>query len=134
MKREVVAVRGVYKAIGGHPGDGKGSHAVKAGNLVFLAGQVGVDADGNLVGKGDIEAQTIQTYENIKTILASAGASLDDLVKTTTYTTSVAYRAKIADVRLRYFSNYFPPNSYIVVHSLATPDILIEIEGIAVCP
>jgi 2-iminobutanoate/2-iminopropanoate deaminase len=134
MRREDVTVRGVQKATGGFPGDGKGSHASKVGNLVFLAGQVGVDVDGNLVGKGDIEAQTVQTYENIKTVLASVGAKLDDLVQTTTYTTSVAYRQKIAEVRTRFFSTYFPPNTFVVVHSLAVPEILIEIVAIAACP
>ena len=134
MRREEVTVRGVHKATGGLPGDGKGSHAAKIGNLVFLAGQVSLDVDGNLVGKGDIEAQAVQTYENIKTVLASVGAMLDDVVKTTTYTTSVAYRQKIAEVRTRYFTTYFPPNTFVVVHSLAMPEMLIEIEAIAACP
>lgn len=129
-----MAVRGVHRATGGLPGDGKGSHAAKVGNLVFVAGQVAMDGDGNLVGKGDIKAQAVQTYENLKLVLASVGASLDDLVKTTTYTTSVAYRENIAEVRARYFKTYFPPNTFVVVHSLATPDFLVEIDAIAACP
>jgi reactive intermediate/imine deaminase len=134
MRREQVAVRGVHKATGGLPGDGKGSHAAKIGNLLFTAGQVALDPDGNVVGQGDIEAQAIQTYENIKAVLASAGATLDDLVKTTTYTTSVAFRQKIAEVRARYFQSYFPPNTFVVVHSLAMPELLVEIEAVAACP
>ena len=86
------------------------------------------------MGSGDIEAQTVQAYENIKAVLASAGATLDDLVKTTTYTTSIAYRQKIAEVRTRYFNTYFPPNTFVVVHSLAVPELLVEIEGVAACP
>jgi enamine deaminase RidA (YjgF/YER057c/UK114 family) len=134
VRREVVAVRGVYKPTGGLYGDGRGSHATKVGNLVFVAGQVAKDTDGNLVGKGEIEAQAVQTYENLKLVLASVGASLDDLVKTTTYTTHLAYRNSIAEVRVRYFKTYFPPNTFGVVSSMATPDLLLEIEAIAALP
>ncbi|HKV44804.1 MAG TPA: RidA family protein [bacterium] len=127
MKREDVAVRGVHKTTGY-------SHAVRAGDLVFVAGQVAQDQEGRLVGRGDIEAQAVQVFENLKAVLASAGAGLDDVVKLTTYTTSVAHRQKIAEVRARYFTTYFPPNTFIVVASLATPDYLLEIEAVAARP
>ncbi|HLW60753.1 MAG TPA: RidA family protein [bacterium] len=127
MKREDVAVRGVHKTTGY-------SHAVRAGDLVFVAGQVAQDQEGRLVGRGDIEAQAVQVFENLKAVLASAGAALDDVVKLTTYTTSVAHRQKIAEVRARYFTTYFPPNTFIVVASLATPDYLLEIEAVASRP
>lgn len=122
--RESVSASGVHKTTGY-------SHAAKAGGLVFVAGQVAQDMNGNLVGKGDIEAQAVQIFENLKAVLASAGTTLDDVVKLTTYTTSVAYRAKIAEVRARYFNTYFPPNTFIVVAGLATPDYLLEIEAVA---
>lgn len=127
LRREEVAVRGVHKAIGY-------SHAAKAGNLVFVAGQVARDIAGNLVGRGDIEAQAVQVFENLKAVLESAGATLDDVVKLTTYTTSLAYREKIAEVRARYFRAYSPPNTGLVVASLATPEYLLEIEAVAACP
>ena len=127
MRREEVAVRGVHKTTGY-------SHAAKTGGLVYTAGQVAQDIEGTIVGRGDIEAQAVQVFENLKAVLASAGASLDDVVKLTTYTTSVAYRAKIAEVRARYFKAYFPPNTFIVVAGLATPDYLLEIEAVAACP
>lgn len=127
MKREDVAVRGVHKTTGY-------SHAAKAGGFVFLAGQIAQDAEGNLVGRGDIEAQAVQVFENMKAVLASAGTTLDQVVKLTTYTTNVVYRQKIAEVRARYFTNYFPPNTFLVVSSLATPDYLLEIEAVAACP
>jgi 2-iminobutanoate/2-iminopropanoate deaminase len=126
MEREDVAVRGMHKTTGY-------SHAARAGGLVFVAGQVAQNAEGALVGRGDIEAQAVQVFENLKTVLASAGATLDDVVKLTTYTTSVAYRQKIAEVRARYFKTYFPPNTFVVVASLATPEYLIEIEAVAAC-
>jgi reactive intermediate/imine deaminase len=110
------------------------SHAAKAGGLVFVAGQIAQDVEGALVGKGDIEAQAVQIFENLKAVLASAGATFDDVVKTTTYTTSLAYRPKIAEVRARYFKSYFPPNTFVVVASLATPEYLLEIEAVAATP
>ncbi|HET9001325.1 MAG TPA: RidA family protein, partial [bacterium] len=110
MRREDVAVRGVHKTTGY-------SHAAKAGGLVFLAGQVAQDAEGAVVGRGDVEAQAVQVFENLKAVLASAGATFDDVVKMTTYTTSLAYRAKIAEVRARYYKTYFPPNTFVVVAS-----------------
>lgn len=127
MKREEVAVRGMHKTTGY-------SHAVKAGGLVFVAGQVALDPEGNVVGRGDIEAQVVQVFENLNTVLALAGGTLDDVVKLTTYTTSLAYRQKIAEVRARYFRTYFPPNTFVVVASLASPDYLLEIEAVAACP
>jgi 2-iminobutanoate/2-iminopropanoate deaminase len=126
MQREMVTARGV------HPTTGY-SHAAKAGNLVFIAGQVAQDAEGRLVGRGDIEAQAVQVFDNLKAVLASAGSSLDQVVKLTTYTTSLAYRQKIAEVRARYFQTYFPPNTFVVVASLATPEYLLEIEAVAAC-
>jgi len=127
MGRESVTVTGVHKTTGY-------SHAAKAGQLVFAAGQVAQDRDGNLVGRGDIEAQAVQVFENLQAVLHAAGATLNDVVKLTTYTTNIAYRAKIAEVRARYFTSYFPPNTLIVVASLATPDYLLEIEAVAACP
>ncbi|HKX17994.1 MAG TPA: RidA family protein [bacterium] len=127
MKREDVAVRGMHKTTGY-------SHAAKTGGLVYIAGQIAQDVEGNLVGRGDIEAQAVQIFENLKTVLASAGTSLDQVLKLTTFTTSVAYRQKIAEVRARYFKDYFPPNTFLVVASLATPDYLLEIEAVAACP
>src|SRR5262249_61956620 len=124
MGREAVTVQGVHKTTGY-------SHAAKAGGLIFLAGQVAQDVEGNVVGRGDIEAQAVQIFENLKAVLASAGATLDDVVKMTTYTTNVAYRPKIAEVRSRYFKAYFPPNTFVVVASLATPEYLLEIEAVA---
>ena len=124
MAREAVTVQGLHKTTGY-------SHAAKAGGLIFVAGQVAQDVEGNVVGRGDIEAQAVQIFENLKAVLASAGATLDDIVKLTTYTTNVAYRPKIAEVRARYFKTYFPPNTFLVVASLATPEYLLEIEAVA---
>ncbi len=100
---------------------------------MYLAGAVsGRDAAGNVIGRGDIEAQTVAVYENLKETLASAGATFADLVKITVFATKLEYRAKIGEVRARYIKQPPPASTFVVVASLADPDFLVEIEGIAV--
>lgn len=115
--------------------DGKPAYssAVVAGNTIYLAGAVsGRDAARNVIGRGDIEAQTIAVYESLKVTLASAGATFADLTKITVFATKLEYRAKIAEVRARYIPQPPPASTFVVVSSLADPDFLVEIEGIAV--
>ncbi len=116
-----------------HPTSGY-SHAVRHGNTVYVAGQVAQDRQGNLVGKDDIAAQAEQVYRNLQAVLEAAGSGLDRIVKMTTYTTSLEYRPAIREVRGRFFGplNYDPPNTFVVISSLATPDYLLEVEAIAV--
>jgi enamine deaminase RidA (YjgF/YER057c/UK114 family) len=108
------------------------SPAVRKGNLLFISGLTATDDNGNIVGKGDIVAQTRQCFEKIKQILEAAGASFDDIVKTVDYiTTTEGYRGT-ADVRREYFRNGFPAATGIVVKELLRADALIEIDAIAV--
>ncbi len=107
------------------------AHAMRAGDTVYTAGQVAMDPQGRLVGKGDIEAQTVHVFENLKNVLEAAGASLDDVVKLTTYATHFSFRPKIGEVRARYFQR-LPATTFVVIESLADPDLLVEIEAIAV--
>ncbi len=108
------------------------SHAARAGNTLYVAGQVAQDKGGRLVGKGDIEAQAKQVYTNLKSILTEAGGSLQHIVKTTTYITHFASLEGYRKVRGTFFTEPMPPNTLVVVESLASPDFLIEIEAIAV--
>jgi 2-iminobutanoate/2-iminopropanoate deaminase len=115
--------------------DGKPAYssAVVAGNTIYLAGAVsGRDASGNVIGRGDIEAQTVAVYESLKATLASAGATFADLTKIMVFATKVEYRAKIAEVRARYIPQPPPASTFDVVTSLADPEFLVEIEGVAV--
>ena len=77
------------------------SHAVKVGNTVYVAGQIAWDAQGNLVGPGDIEAQAVQVFENLKRVVEASGASLEDVVKTVVLITHPAYREAYRSVRSR---------------------------------
>jgi len=109
------------------------SHAVRAGNTLYIAGQVALDADGNLVGEGDIEAQVAQVWQNLKAVLGHAGGTVEDIVKITVFTTDIAYRPAIAAARDAVFPNgRYPASTFLVVQSLARPELLVEIEAIAV--
>src|SRR5919106_5280574 len=109
------------------------SQVVKVGNTVYIAGQVSAGADGNVVGKGDPEAQVRQVWRNIETAVKAAGGTLQHVVKTTTYVTNIQYAAAVRKVREEVFQSSNPPTStLLVVAGLANPDYLVEIESIAV--
>jgi enamine deaminase RidA (YjgF/YER057c/UK114 family) len=108
------------------------SHCARVGNTLYIAGQVAQDKGGRLVGKGDIEAQAKQVYTNLRSILTEAGGgTLAHIVKTTTYITHYASLEGYRKVRATFFQEPLPPNTLLVVESLASPDFLIEIEAIA---
>ena len=105
-----------------------------AGSMVFVSGQVARNAQGETVGIGDIEAQTRQTLENVKSVLAAGGATLDDVVKVTVFVTDVGDYAAIHKVRGEYFKSDYPASTMVEVKALVNPDLKIEIEAIAVVP
>ena len=107
------------------------SHVVKAGNTVYIAGQVAQDAQGQLVGIGDVEAQAVRVFENLKLALASVNATFDDVVKITVFVTDARLRDKIGEVRARYLKEPFPASTFLVVSGLARPELLLEIEATA---
>ncbi len=107
------------------------SWATKVNNLIFVAGQAALDPAGNLVGEGDIRAQTVQTLENIKLTLEAAGATMTDVVKTTIYLTDIANYAGMNEVYRRYFPAD-PPARATLLTGLVVEGLLVEIEAIAV--
>jgi 2-iminobutanoate/2-iminopropanoate deaminase len=104
----------------------------EGGKLLFVAGQTASDKDGNVVGKGDIEAQTTQVFKNLAAVLEEAGGSLDNLVMTTTYITDRKYREGYNRVRQQQYKKNSPTSTLVIITGLAHPDYLIEINGIAV--
>jgi 2-iminobutanoate/2-iminopropanoate deaminase len=102
------------------------------GKLLFIAGQTAVDRAGNVVGKGDIEKQAEQVFENLTAVLNAAGGSFKNLVMTTTYITDIKHREGYNKVRLKYYQNSHPTSTLVVVKGLASKDYMIEISGIAV--
>ncbi|MCW3992874.1 MAG: RidA family protein [Candidatus Bathyarchaeota archaeon] len=112
------------------------THVVKGtdpGSLIFVSGQVALDSERNVVGRGDIERQLKQVFTNLRTALASAGATFNDVVKLNTYMVDIAsgidaYRK----VRAEFLGDAKPPASTLVeIKRLASPDFLVEIEAVA---
>ena len=104
------------------------------GKLVFCAGQVALDSDGEIVAKDDIVGQTRQVMENLRVGLQAAGATFADVVKIVNYITDVNEFPKMAAVRKEYLQEPYPTSTLIEVQALMYPELLIEIEAIAVVP
>jgi enamine deaminase RidA (YjgF/YER057c/UK114 family) len=101
-------------------------------SLVFISGQLARDKSGNIVGPRDMRAQIKQVGENIRAALEAVGASLDDLVKTTTFVTDIDEFFRHVDVRHDYLGVALPASTTIEVRRLSHPDLMVEIEAIAV--
>jgi 2-iminobutanoate/2-iminopropanoate deaminase len=108
------------------------THAVRAGELLFVSGCVPVDAEGKLVGGNDTVAQARQTLANVGAVLAAAGASFADVAKVTIFLTDVDDRATIDPVRREFFGESRPASTLVEVSRLAVPGARIEIEAVAV--
>jgi len=109
-------------------------HVVRAGRLVFVSGCVASDDHGQTVGGSDIVAQTRQVHENIKRCLAAAGATFADVCKVTVYLKNVGDREKVNSVRKEYFGASRPASTLIEISQFVRPDLLIEVEAMAVLP
>lgn len=109
------------------------SQAVRMGDLIFTAGHVALDASGNLVGAGNIRAQTEQVFSNLDAVLKASGSGLHKVGKVTVFVTKLEYRPVIHEIRARIFGEigHFPASTLAVVSSLASPDWLVEIEAVA---
>ena len=110
------------------------SHVVVASGekMVFVSGQLARNNKGEIVGRGDMRAQIRQVGENLKNALEAAGATLNDLVKTTTYVTDIDEFFKHVDIRHDYLGVGLPASTTVEVRRLSHPDLVVEIEGMAV--
>lgn len=109
-------------------------HAARVGNLLFVAGQVGRDGSGELVGPFDPVAQARQAFENLKTILHAAGTDFEHVVKVTTFYVDPGEVAAITEIRREYFGDHRPPHTGLVITMLGSPEVRFEIEVIAAIP
>ena len=108
---------------------------VTGGTLVFVAGMTSrSEVDASPVHPGDMRAQVRQVCENIGRALRSVGADFADVVKTTTFTTDVDEYHRVADERFKYFQRDLPTSALIGVKRLSHPDLMVEIEAMAVIP
>lgn len=127
MSHEIIHPKSVHSTQGvGY------SHVARVGNTLYIAGQIALDRSGNLVGKGDIEAQCRQVYANLGAILGELGGGMHNLVKCTTYLTDRASLQGFRKVRNETLREPFPPNTLVFISGLASPDYLVEIEAVAV--
>jgi len=110
------------------------THVVRHDNLLFLAGQVSTDAQGKVVGEGDMSAQVRQVHENLKAVLASQGAEFGDVVKITVYTTDIDAYIETGDIRREYWTEGAPASTLVQIERLARPSLLVEIEATAIAP
>jgi len=108
-------------------------HAIRAGNTLYLAGQVARDENGAVVGK-DAATQARQVFANIGRVLAAAGAHWADIVKVTTYLVDRADSQAVSAVRFEHFGDHRPPHTGLIVAGLGSPDLRVEVDVIAVLP
>lgn len=108
--------------------------AVRAGNTIYVRGQVGTDFEGRLVGLGDPAAQTEQAMKNVAQLLKEAGSCLEDIVKTTTYIVDPRFREPVYREVGKWLKGVYPISTGLVVAGLAQPEWLMEIDVIAVVP
>lgn len=100
-------------------------------SLIFLSGQLSRDADGKLVGAGDMAEQTRQAIRNMETVLKAAGGTLADIVSIVVYTTDIRQFKEIVAARMEFFKERLPTSTIVEVNHLADPGLLIEFQAIA---
>lgn len=126
MKKEAVLTKEAPAPIGPY------SQAIRAGNMLFCSGQIPLDpATGALVGEGDVKAQTRRVMENIAAVLKAAGASFDQIAKTTIYLKSMADFPMVNEVYGSYFTGVPPARSTVEVARLPK-DVSVEVDVTAV--
>ena len=104
----------------------------RGSRMIFIAGQTSSDKNGNVVGKGDFRTQATQAFENLKSALAAAGASFDDVVKLNYYIIDMGNAATLREVRNTYVGNAAPAATLVQVGKLARDEYMLEVEAVAV--
>jgi reactive intermediate/imine deaminase len=100
---------------------------------IYISGQIAYDKDGKIVGApGDMKAQAEQVFKNLQAALTAAGATFADVVKMNSYITDMSKAQAVRDVRAQYFKDATPASTFVEVKGLVRPELLLEIEVIAV--
>ena len=135
IERTIIETRGVSQPLGAY------NHAVsvRPGRLVFIAGQVSINEEGDIVGKGDFPAQVQQVFHNLGQVLASAGASFENVVQFTTFVVRSRSTDEFVAARREVFAQIYPnggypPNTLLFIDRLVREEFFIEIEAIAALP
>jgi reactive intermediate/imine deaminase len=101
---------------------------------IYISGQIAYDKDGKVVGQGDMKAQAEQVFKNLQAALTASGAKFSDVVKMNSYITDMSKAQAVRDVRARYFGEAVPASTFVEVKGLVRPELMLEIEVIAVVP
>jgi reactive intermediate/imine deaminase len=99
---------------------------------VYISGQIAYDKDGKLIGAGDMKAQAEQVFKNLDAALTAAGATFADVVKMNSYITDMSKVQAVRDVRAKYYTTAAPASTFVEVKGLVRPELLLEIEVVAV--
>lgn len=107
------------------------SRAIRAGNHIFVSGTTATDEQGRVVGEGDMYAQAVQTLANIRKALEEAGSSIEEVVRTRIYVTDISRWEEAGRAHGEVFGEIRPATSMVEVSGLIDPDMLVEIEAVA---
>ena len=107
------------------------SQAVKLGNWVYVSGQLSLDPQGNVVGKGDLLAQSRQVFQNIEAILGTVGGTREQIVRITAYLTDMTRFSEYNRARAEFFQKNRPASTSIQVSGLAIEGLLVEVDAVA---
>ena len=109
------------------------SQGMRVGDLLLISGQTGIDDAGELVSLDDFDAQADQAFRNLGQVLEAGGSSLDRVAKVTIFLTDMAANfPKIVELRRKWFTPPYPADTIVEVRSLYRPEVMLEIEAIAV--
>jgi enamine deaminase RidA (YjgF/YER057c/UK114 family) len=110
---------------------GRWSNAIRAGEFLFISGQVSRSSDGKTIeGKGEYEQSKI-IFTRIKSLVEAAGGTTDDVVKVTIYVVNIRQNTEVWRARQEFFKGDFPASTLVQVAALGTPEVLVEIEAVA---
>jgi reactive intermediate/imine deaminase len=104
----------------------------RVGDMLYISGQAAISPEGEVVGAGDFDRQAEQVFANLERVLKAGGSSLENVVKVTIFLTDMGNFGKIVELRGKYFTPPYPADTIVEVTSLALPELMIEIEAIAV--
>ena len=108
------------------------SQAIRTGDLLFVSGQTAVNDQGEIVGLNDFDLQAEQVFQNLKQVLEAGQSNLASVVKVTIYLTDMQHFEKVVALRRQWFTAPFPADTIVQVQSLFSPEVLLEIDAIAV--
>jgi enamine deaminase RidA (YjgF/YER057c/UK114 family) len=108
------------------------ARAVQVGDTVYVSGTTATDPSGEIVGQGDMYAQTVQTIKNIQSALERLGLTLDHVVRTRMYVTDLARWEEVGRAHAEFFGNVHPATTMVGITRLVDPEMLVEIEAVAV--